>query len=825
MKSNILFKSNVYPLAKGSFDSDYAFLGNVWDYNRLYSISKKISEPLPEIQATILREQPFCFLNKEDPCWGMTHSENGYKWVCRCTKADCERFEDCRADMPYIPEIDDQFIPRENVSDDYGYKLAKSEYDLYPIVTGFSTEGYCYDEKNIKQAAQRISVSMSSLSCKREDTEDIYAEQDLEKPVDSISDSFEEKRENSHDVIEAPDVETGSETAQIQESASQYNSLLELFVEDSQKSIITEQTDSLMFVDAGPGTGKTYTLIQKLNYMVTELGVNPEGIVVLCFTNAAVNEIRKRLQYFVQNGGDRGLINIDIRTFHSFAWWIISQANDSFCDDGWQPVMLQNLSYDESIKVATKVMSLFATDIFEEWEHFIVDEVQDLTGDLGRMVLQMVQGCKEAGCGITVLGDSCQAIYDYDSKDTLKSDQFYREMHSQLGDEAKYCSLTHNHRQTDQLVGLTTELRRAILSGDTETMRLATKTLMQNIESAESFEEDDSGNTCLLMRTNAQTLKFSSDLRKRGVAHFLNAAEPRNNYAKWIADVFGKIKGQTITKDQFIKACETKGVSNHCELWSMLTRLMHTDNNVLVIADLLDAIANSKIDNPSLRTSNDDNLIVSNIHRAKGREYDSVIIDSNYINDLAVIKNKPDEYRTLYVALTRPKAKLRMSQLQKKNKALYKIDIFKTRRSRWGSMKNGKIQYLEFDSNKDLLPEYFLNTDMKAFDDVCIGDEILLKRINSSELRYQIIHEKTDAVLGEITGPYILDYMYRMSLQPADYIQMPCTINDLYVSGIYAQVVDREYLEDHPQIEEHASNGVWKWLDIVGVGHASYDVY
>jgi len=47
----------------------------------------------------------------------------------------------------------------------------------------------------------------------------------------------------------------------------------------------------------------------------------------------------------------------------------------------------------------------------------------------------------------------------------------------------------------------------------------------------------------------------------------------------------------------------------------------------------------------------------------------------------------------------------------------------------------------------------------------------------------------------------------------------------LYVSGIYAQVVDREYLEDHPQIEEHASNGVWKWLDIVSVGHASYDVY
>ena len=54
---------------------------------------------------------------------------------------------------------------------------------------------------------------------------------------------------------------------------------------------------------------------------------------------------------------------------------------------------------------------------------------------------------------------------------------------------------------------------------------------------------------------------------------------------------------------------------------------------------------------------------------------------------------------------------------------------------------------------------------------------------------------------------------------------MPAVIDDLYVSGIYSQVVDKEYLDTHPEIREVAPNGVWKWVELIGIGHMEYDVY
>ena len=51
------------------------------------------------------------------------------------------------------------------------------------------------------------------------------------------------------------------------------------------------------------------------------------------------------------------------------------------------------------------------------------------------------------------------------------------------------------------------------------------------------------------------------------------------------------------------------------------------------------------------------------------------------------------------------------------------------------------------------------------------------------------------------------------------------TTSDLYVSGVYTQIVDEDYLAANPNISQIAPNGVWKWVEIVGVGHAQYGVY
>lgn len=61
----------------------------------------------------------------------------------------------------------------------------------------------------------------------------------------------------------------------------------------AQVQAITTACSDVLAV-AGPGSGKTYVLVKRIEYAI-EAGVPPEEIVVLTFTNAAANEITDRL--------------------------------------------------------------------------------------------------------------------------------------------------------------------------------------------------------------------------------------------------------------------------------------------------------------------------------------------------------------------------------------------------------------------------------------------------------------------------------------------------------------------------------------------------
>ena len=64
---------------------------------------------------------------------------------------------------------------------------------------------------------------------------------------------------------------------------------------------------------AGAGTGKTYSIVEKLKYIISKKIYPAEKIVCLTFSNEAVNTIRQRMLPFITN--DKEPI---IRTFHSF---------------------------------------------------------------------------------------------------------------------------------------------------------------------------------------------------------------------------------------------------------------------------------------------------------------------------------------------------------------------------------------------------------------------------------------------------------------------------------------------------------------------------
>ena len=833
MNSNVGFESNVYPVV-GSVKDDKEFLSRIWDYNRISVLDKRYMGTIrwSKIQAQILAEKPTCAWNKEDPCWGMVKTANGHTWISMCTKTQCREFEKCRLDRPYNPTVETEFIPTENfVRDEYGYDAFLGEYSAYPVLVGEQVE---YEIEELTTANNKEAVSISDITfTDLISAEDIVDSSDIDVQEPLLEEKIPSTTGEITDEVEETEV-LGVKDVAIDDPNI---NVFEFFVSGTQEEIINASSKECFFVDAGPGTGKTYTLIQKLNHLVCKEGVEADGILVLCFTNAAVDEVKMRLRQFVSSGADRSLVNVDVRTFHSFAWWLINQANSVLKDSGWHPVNMHTLSYEKSLKCAGDIVSRFGEQVVGNWEYFIVDEVQDLTNMLGRFVLKIVGACLTVGCGVTVFGDACQAIYDYEqSVFSMKSDAFYKELFRKLYGKAQCLFLSENHRQGPDLIELTSGLRTAILSDDTDQMKQAVSKFLNDVEISsatgaaitETYLDGlrNDGSVSLLFRDNGHTLKMSSDLRKRGITHTLNVSETGNNFATWISDVFREYRKPTISEDKFVDLYEDVTDGDGVEVWRRLQKLLHTDNDVLDVKTLLNAIAVSKIDDPVLRSVKERKIVVSNIHRSKGREFDCVLVDKSFVESFSE-KKSAGEYKTLYVAITRPRKRVIVAPLQSKS-MIEPLLIFSTGRKRWGAKKNKKITYFELDSAKDIGCDCYVTASPSVFDEIAIGDEIYLKRkITAKGVEYLIIHENSETCIGSIPehSNYVQDLMAYMKIDRSSLIELPSVISDIYVSGVFSQVVDEKYMELHPSVKEAVPNGVWKWVDLVGIGHAEYDVY
>lgn len=65
---------------------------------------------------------------------------------------------------------------------------------------------------------------------------------------------------------------------------------------EQQRNAVLQSINHNVVLLAGAGSGKTATLVKRTEYLITDMNVNPENIMLVTFTNKAANEIRERIE-------------------------------------------------------------------------------------------------------------------------------------------------------------------------------------------------------------------------------------------------------------------------------------------------------------------------------------------------------------------------------------------------------------------------------------------------------------------------------------------------------------------------------------------------
>src|SRR3990170_7758859 len=83
--------------------------------------------------------------------------------------------------------------------------------------------------------------------------------------------------------------------------------------------------ESPLLVAAGPGSGKTRVIVERIRHFVEDMGLKPSEILCLTFSEKAAQEMKERLEKITD------VTDMQISTFHSFCHDVLG---DNVLDSG-----------------------------------------------------------------------------------------------------------------------------------------------------------------------------------------------------------------------------------------------------------------------------------------------------------------------------------------------------------------------------------------------------------------------------------------------------------------------------------------------------------
>lgn len=131
---------------------------------------------------------------------------------------------------------------------------------------------------------------------------------------------------------------------------------------EQQYKAVTSHADTIAVI-AGPGTGKTKTLISHISYLIKEKGIKPSNITAVTFTNKAAEELRERVEKEI--GDKKAAKQINIGTFHSICLKLLEKFKPGIMlidENGAKDIALDIIN-QYSLKISPKDFITKISDI------------------------------------------------------------------------------------------------------------------------------------------------------------------------------------------------------------------------------------------------------------------------------------------------------------------------------------------------------------------------------------------------------------------------------------------------------------------------------
>jgi len=422
-----------------------------------------------------------------------------------------------------------------------------------------------------------------------------------------------------------------------------------------QTKIFDDKKHQAIMVLAGPGSGKTKTLVHKIASLITQENHKPEHFLMLTHARVAAFEFRNRLFKLIGNLS----YQVEIMTFHAYALKIT----------GKKPDQINKVIYDATgglnngnIKILYKSMLL-------------LDEYQDV-GEKIYAFIKAIFNNMDGDKRVIAVGDDDQCINNFENDDKadvrfmekfkadFKDDSDGTQEQNEPENFAEY-HLLNNYRSQKDIVDFTNSFAKSIpkrLKKDDLTPNSSERgfiqinnyqpnnSMFQNI--SERIINDPSKNIAILCKSNDEVLTIYSILKANGLnAQYLTNSGFKLGSLLELQYFLEQWKNFSSFEKAYTSLCADYKTSSKLSLAKRIIDRFVNENNVegnssdLAITEYEEYLKVVKFEEFE---STKNKIIVSTMHRAKGKEYESVyvIVKNNFIH------NDYDR-RLLYVAITR----------------------------------------------------------------------------------------------------------------------------------------------------------------------------